>query len=83
MTKALAREVGPSGVTVNCVCPGVIQTDMLASFTPADLDALRDDIPLCRLGVPQDVAQAIVFLCSDAASYITAQVLSIDGGQQG
>lgn len=80
MTKALAKEVGPSGITVNAVSPGVIKTDMLSSFTEDELDALRQEIPLMRLGSPEDVADAVAFLAGDSADYITGQVLSVNGG---
>ena len=78
--KALAKEVGPSGVRVNCLCPGVIQTDMLRDYTEDDLAALREETPLSRLGTPQDIAHAVFFLCSDEASFITGQVLGVNGG---
>lgn len=80
LTRSLAREVGPSGVTVNCVAPGVIGTDMLKNLEPQDLQALAEDTPLGRLGAPEDVAGAVAFLCSDAAEFITGQVLGVDGG---
>ena len=79
-TRALAKEVGPSGIRVNCVAPGVIQTDMMAGFDEAALQELREDTPLCRLGTVQDVAQAAAFLLSDAAGFITGQVLAPNGG---
>ncbi len=79
-TKALAKEVGPSGIRVNCVSPGVINTDMNASLSPADLAALKEDTPLCRIGVPADAAEAIFFLASDAATFITGQTLGVNGG---
>ena len=80
MTKALAKEVAPSGITVNAVSPGVIMTDMLSPFSEADLNELSDEIPLCRLGKPEEVADAVAFLAGDGADYITGQVLSVNGG---
>lgn len=80
LTRALAKEVGPSGVTVNCICPGVIQTDMLAGFTPQDLDALAQETPLCRLGTAEDVAHAILWLCREEAAFVTGQVVGVGGG---
>ena len=80
LTKALAREVGPSGIRVNAVSPGVIKTDMLSSFYEEDLEALKNETPLLRLGTPEDVANAVEFLLSDNASFITGQVLSVNGG---
>lgn len=80
LSKALAKEVGPSGVRVNAVCPGVIQTDMLSSFSQTDLTALAEATPLGRLGAPQDVARAILWLCEDSADFVTGQVLGVDGG---
>lgn len=79
-TKALAKEVGPSGIRVNCVAPGVIQTDMMAGFDDETLSALSDETPLCRLGTPEDVAAAVSFLVSEQASFITGQVLAPNGG---
>ena len=80
LTRALAQEVGPSGVTVNCVAPGVIDTDMCAHLSPEDRAELRGQIPLGRLGAPGDVAEVIAFLASDAAGYLTGQVISPNGG---
>ena len=80
LTKALAKELGPSGVRVNCVAPGVIATDMNAHLFPADLAALADDTPLGRIGAPEEVARAILFLASPPSSFITGQVLNVDGG---
>lgn len=80
LTRALAKEVGPSGIRVNCVAPGVIDTAMLEDFSEADKDALAAQTPLGRLGTPQDVAEAICFLASDKAAFITGQVLGADGG---
>ena len=79
-TKALAKEVGPSGIRVNCVAPGVIKTDMLADFDEDTLTALADEAPLCRLGTPEDVAQAVSFLVSEQAGFIIGQVLAPNGG---
>ncbi len=80
MTKALAKELGPSGINVNCVCPGVIDTDMNAHLSAEDLNALCDETPLCRIGKPEEAADAVFFLASENASFITGQVLSVDGG---
>lgn len=80
LTKALAKEVGPSGIRVNCVAPGVIRTDMVAQLDEATLDGLAEDAPLCRLGTPEDVADAVSFLVSDRAGFITGQVLAPNGG---
>lgn len=80
LTKALAKEVAPSGVTVNCVCPGVIETDMLSSFTQDDLAALCEETPVGRLGTPEDVARALLFLADEHASFVTGQVIGVNGG---
>lgn len=80
MTKALAKELGPSGVTVNCVAPGVITTDMNAHLDADSLEALRQELPLERLGSPEDVAQSVFFLASPGADFITGQVLQPNGG---
>lgn len=80
LTKALAKEAAPSGVRVNAVSPGVILTDMMSGFSDDELDALRDEIPLGRFGSPEDVAEAVLFLASDRAGYITGQTLSVNGG---
>ena len=79
-TKALAKELGPSGIRVNCVSPGVIDTDMNASYSEADIEALAAETPLCRIGKPEEVAEAVFFLISDAASFITGQELAVNGG---
>ena len=78
MTKALAQELGPCGVRVNCVAPGVIQTDMCKTVDPVILEELRQQTPIGKLGKPEDVAQAIVHLAD--AEFITGQVLGINGG---
>jgi len=80
LCQALAREAGPCGIRVNALAPGVIDTDMLSGYTPDELNELRRATPLGRLGTPQDVAAAAYFLCSDEASFITGQVLAVDGG---
>ena len=80
LTKALAKEEGPSGITVNCVAPGVIDTDMMASFTPADKAALAEETPVGRLGSAGEVAQLLLFLAGENAGYITGQVFGVNGG---
>lgn len=80
LTKSLAKELGPSGIRVNCIAPGVIETDMMSGFSPEDKQALREQTPLCRLGKPSDVAQMAAFLASDKSEFITGQVLGVDGG---
>ena len=80
LTKALAKEVGPAGINVNCVAPGVIDTDMNSHLSPEDMSALADETPLGRIGTPYDVAETVYFLCSAASSFITGQVISPNGG---
>ncbi len=80
LTKALAKELGPSGITVNCVSPGVIDTEMNANLGPEDLAALAEETPLGRVGRPEDVAEALWYLASDAAGFVTGQVLAPNGG---
>ena len=80
LTKALAKEVAPSGIRVNAVSPGAVMTDMMRGFTDEELKDLTDEIPLGAIGAPDDVADAVVFLASDQAKYITGQVLSVNGG---
>ena len=80
MTMALAKELGPSGITVNCVEPGVIATDMNAELDNETLSELCDATPMCRIGNPEDVAALVGFLASDAASFITGQNIGVDGG---
>lgn len=80
MTRALAKEAGPSGVRVNCVAPGVVITDMNAALSPETLEELRQETPLGVLGSPEDIAEAVAFLASERAAFITGQVLSPNGG---
>ncbi|MBD5094077.1 MAG: 3-oxoacyl-ACP reductase FabG [Subdoligranulum sp.] len=80
LTKALAKEEGPSGITVNCVAPGVIDTEMMAAFSAGDKAVLAEETPLGRLGTPEDVAAAVAFLASEAGSFFTGQVLCPNGG---
>lgn len=80
LTKALAKELGPSGIRVNCVAPGPILTDMLTGLSHVDLGALAEEVPLGRIGTPEDVAELIAFLASDNSSYITGQIIGCDGG---
>lgn len=77
-TKALAKETGIMGIRVNAVAPGFIDTEMNASLTDRDVDEIRDDIPLRRLGTPADVAKAVLFLTE--ADYVTGQIITVDGG---
>jgi 3-oxoacyl-[acyl-carrier protein] reductase len=79
-TKSAAKELAPHNIRVNAVAPGIINTDLISSTPPEKLEALTKDIKLNRLGTPQEVAQAVCFLASDHASYITGQVLGVDGG---
>lgn len=80
LTKALAKELGPSGITVNCVAPGVIDTEMNGNLSQDIKDELAEETPLERLGTPEDVAQAIWFLASSAGDFFTGQVLAPNGG---
>ncbi len=80
MTKALAKELGPSGIRVNAVAPGVIETDMVNNLDHDTLETLRQETPLERLGTPQDVAEAVWYLASEQAAFITGHVLNVSGG---
>ena len=79
-TKSLAREVGARGITVNCVAPGFIKTDMTDSLPEEQKDALSKQIPMGRLGSVEEIASSVLFLASDAGAYITAQTLHVNGG---
>ncbi len=78
LTKALAQELGPSGIRVNCVSPGVIETDMCAHVEPEIMEALKEESPIGRIGTPADVAGAMVYLAD--ADFVTGQVLPVNGG---
>lgn len=79
-TKALAKEVGPSGITVNCIAPGVIDTDMNCNLSREDINYLKDETPLGRIGSVTDVANTALFLASDSADFITGEVINVSGG---
>ena len=78
--RSLAAELGPSGIRVNVVSPGVIATDMNREYSDEDMSALADETPLGRIGLPDEVAEAVYYLASDKASFINGQVLGVDGG---
>ncbi len=80
LCKALAKEVGPSGIRVNCVSPGVIRTPMTEPLGEDTLSALAEETPLCRIGTPDEIADAVWFLASPRAAFITGQVLGVNGG---
>lgn len=80
LTKALAKELAPSGITVNCICPGVIDTPMMSGFSDEDKSLIAEDIPVGKFGTPEDVANAVAFLASDSSSYITGQIIGVNGG---
>ena len=80
LTKALSREVAPSGVRVNCVSPGFIATPMTEHFSEEALASVREEVPLGRIGVSEDISEAFLYLASEKASYITGTVLSVNGG---
>jgi 3-oxoacyl-[acyl-carrier protein] reductase len=79
-TRALAKEVGPSGIRVNCIAPGFIDTKMNSKFSKEDVEALRDDTPLMKIGKCEDIAELALFLASEKASFITGQIITVDGG---
>lgn len=80
LTRSLALELAPSGIRVNCVAPGCVETDMLRTLGPETAALLAEETPLGRLGRPEDIAEAVAFLASDRAAFITGQVLTADGG---
>ncbi len=80
LTKALAKELGPSGICVNCISPGVINTDMNSKLDEETILALKDETPLLKIGTPDDIARMVLYLASDAADFITGQVFGVNGG---
>jgi 3-oxoacyl-[acyl-carrier protein] reductase len=80
MTKAMAQEIAPRNVTVNCVAPGYIQSDMTAKLNEKVQDAILSSIPMKRIGTGAEVASAVTFLASDEASYVTGQTIHVNGG---
>lgn len=80
MTKALAKELGPSGITVNAIAPGLIATDMNACLSEEDVKAVAEETPLMRVGLPSEVARAALFLAGEGASFITGEVMNLSGG---
>ena len=80
LTRALAKELGPSHIRVNCVAPGVIDTEMNGSLNEESMEILREETPLGRIGTGEDVARSILYLAGEGAAFVTGQVLSVDGG---
>lgn len=80
LTRALAKELGPSGVRVNCVAPGIVDTAMMAGFSAQEKQAMAQETPLGRLGTPEDCADAVCYLCGERAAFVTGQVLGVNGG---
>ncbi|MBR1987968.1 MAG: SDR family oxidoreductase [Clostridia bacterium] len=79
-TLSLAKELGPSNITVNAVCPGLIDTSMNAEYSHKDLQDIIDSTPISRIGKPKDIANLVAFLCSDESDFITGQIITVDGG---
>ena len=79
-TKALAKEVGPSGITVNAIAPGVVRTDMNAAFSDEDMSVLADETPVGRIAEPCEIARAVIFLASEESGFITGDVMNVSGG---
>ncbi|MGM9973496.1 MAG: elongation factor P 5-aminopentanone reductase [Clostridiaceae bacterium] len=79
-TKALAKELGPSNIRINAVAPGVIETEMNSWLSKEDKGLIEEDIPLCRMGSTEEVAKVVAFLCSEESTYITGQIINVNGG---
>ena len=79
-TKALSKELGPSGICVNCVAPGVVKTDMCESLSEEDFEALKEETPIGRIAKPEDISKTVLFLAGSGADFITGQVISPNGG---
>lgn len=79
-TKALAKELAPSGIKVNCITPGIIDTKMISMFSSDELKSIKEEIPMGRIGLPEDIANAVEFLISEKSSYITGEILKVNGG---
>ena len=79
-TKALAKELGPSGITVNAIAPGMIDTDMNKSFSPEDIKSICDETPVMRIGYPDEIARCVLFLADDASGFITGEIMNVSGG---
>ena len=79
-TKSMAKELGPSGIRVNCIAPGAVDTDMNAKLTKEDWEELKEETPLCRIGTAEEIANAVYFAASESASYMTGAVLNVNGG---
>ena len=78
--KSLAKELGPSGIRVNCVSPGCVYTDMIKQYGPEDLEDLKNETPLGRIGEPEDIANTVYYLSTDQSSFITGQIIGVNGG---
>ena len=78
--RSLAKELGPSGIRVNAVSPGVIRTDMMKEYSEEDIEQLKDETPLERIGTPEDIADTVMFLLSERSSFITGQIIGVNGG---